>query len=73
MADMEQWLDEDAILPHEEDWRDAVPSWFKQPLPDEPHVRQLIFDLSLGPKNRASPRLAQICLGGALMVFVSAC
>ncbi|CAJ1354467.1 unnamed protein product, partial [Effrenium voratum] len=45
MADMEQWLDEDAILPHEEDWRDAVPSWFKQPLPDEPHVRQLIFDL----------------------------
>lgn len=55
MADMEQWLDEDAILPHEEDWRDAVPSWFKQPLPDEPHVRQLIFDLSLGPKNRASP------------------
>ena len=26
----------------EEDWRDSIPSWFKQPLPDEPHVREII-------------------------------
>jgi len=46
LADMEEWLDQyDDCLETEEDWRDSIPSWFKQPLPDEPHVRQLIADL----------------------------
>ncbi|CAE7946878.1 unnamed protein product, partial [Symbiodinium sp. KB8] len=46
LADMEEWLDQyDDCLETEEDWRDSIPSWFKQPLPDEPHVRQHIADL----------------------------
>ncbi|CAK9055900.1 WWE domain-containing protein [Durusdinium trenchii] len=42
MADVEEWVDQDHFVDREEDWRDSIPSWFKQPLPDEPHVREII-------------------------------
>ena len=27
------------------DWRDSIPSWFTQPLPDEPHIREIIKEV----------------------------
>lgn len=46
LADAEEWLDEDLFLPREEeDWRDSIPSWFTQPLPDEPHIREIIKEV----------------------------
>jgi len=48
LDDMEQWVGQvDTDFGHhtEDDWRDSVPSWFKQPLPDEPVVHELISEL----------------------------
>jgi len=44
MADLQEWCDLDQ-LENDVEWRDAVPGWFSQPLPDEPTVRDWIADL----------------------------
>ena len=65
LADMEEWLDQgDDCLVTEEDWRDSIPSWFKQPLPDEPHVRQLIADLQTACIRtiRVAQSLGVVCI-----------
>eukprot|EP00930_Biecheleria_cincta_P022743 TRINITY_DN16561_c0_g1_i1.p1 TRINITY_DN16561_c0_g1~~TRINITY_DN16561_c0_g1_i1.p1 ORF type:complete len:781 (-),score=135.74 TRINITY_DN16561_c0_g1_i1:116-2434(-) len=54
LDDMEQWVEQaepEYGCPHEDDWRDSVPSWFKQPLPDEPAIHQLISDLQEAVMN----------------------
>ena len=65
LADMEDWLDQCDDCPvAEEDWRDSIPSWFKQPLPDEPHVRQLIADLQTACIRtiRVAQSLGVVCI-----------
>lgn len=44
LADLEQWAP-DRESPIEFDWRDAIPDWFRQPLPDEPLFRESIKEL----------------------------
>lgn len=48
LADMEEWaqgaLPNDRVV-DEVDWRNEIPSWFAQPLPDEPGIHQCITDL----------------------------
>jgi hypothetical protein len=43
MADIKEWCEDELDL--EPEWRDAVPGWFSQPLPDEPMVRDWIDEL----------------------------
>ncbi|CAE8707765.1 unnamed protein product, partial [Polarella glacialis] len=48
LADAEEWVNSaepEAGNHSEDDWRDKVPSWFSQPLPDEPAVHKLITAL----------------------------
>lgn len=42
LADMEVWAQ--SVTP-EMDWRDEIPGWFNQPLPDEPAVRETVAKL----------------------------
>lgn len=54
LDDMEQWVEQaepECGYHEEDDWRDSVPSWFKQPLPDEPAIHQLISDLQEAVMN----------------------
>jgi len=44
MADLKLWCDLDE-LEVAVDWRDAIPGWFSQPLPDEPKARDWIAEL----------------------------
>merc|ERR1711972_1284296 len=43
MADLKEWADLER-LDNEVEWRDAVPGWFSQPLPDEPMVHEWIAE-----------------------------
>lgn len=54
LDDMESWVEEaepECGDHREDDWRDSIPSWFKQPLPDEPAIHQLISDLQEAAMN----------------------
>lgn len=44
IADLKEWCDLEQ-LDNEVEWRDSVPGWFSQPLPDEPTVHEWIADL----------------------------
>jgi len=45
LADMEAWVPEIEPRCPEMDWRDAIPGWFHQPLPDEPTIHEAIAEL----------------------------
>ena len=56
MADVEEWLDQDPFVERTEEWRESIPSWFKQPLPDEPHVNEIMQTL-----QKSCIKLIQAC------------
>lgn len=46
LADMEEWaLGHGGGACHPVDWQDQIPSWFNQPLPDEPLVHEYVAEL----------------------------
>eukprot|EP00445_Apocalathium_hangoei_P000619 CAMPEP_0203840026 /NCGR_PEP_ID=MMETSP0359-20131031/532_1 /ASSEMBLY_ACC=CAM_ASM_000338 /TAXON_ID=268821 /ORGANISM="Scrippsiella Hangoei, Strain SHTV-5" /LENGTH=886 /DNA_ID=CAMNT_0050754167 /DNA_START=1 /DNA_END=2661 /DNA_ORIENTATION=+ len=45
LADHEEWFHFPENPLHQVDWRDAIPPWFHQPLPDVPQIREYVEEL----------------------------
>jgi hypothetical protein len=50
MADKNEWVDA-AHHAHDQDFYHSIPSWFSQPLPDLPHVHEMMLELQLAIIN----------------------
>jgi len=65
LEDLETWAQGgDPGVDHVVDWRDQVPTWFNQPLPDEPGVREKVADMQAAVINliNAAQAFGVVCI-----------